>query len=144
MTLRVLSTHGDPHLCGLTEIELFDSTAKKIIVLPANVTVRNIGRHGASGASSGIQMSTKALVNGCKFTNEHRNMWIGSLPLPQNPPIHLEVVIHFALSSDLAAIKIWNYNKSVRDSTKGVRDIEILLNDELKFEGVVKMGRGQV
>lgn len=89
-------------------------------------------------------MSTKALVNGCKFTNEHRNMWIGSLPLPQHPPIYIEVVIHFALSSDLAAVKIWNYNKSVRDGTKGIRDVEILLNDELKFEGVVKMGRGQV
>ena len=89
-------------------------------------------------------MSTNALVNGCKFTNEHRNMWIGSLPLPQHPPIYLEVVIHFALTSDLAAIKIWNYNKSVRDSTKGVRDVEVLLNGQLKYEGVVKMGRGQV
>ena len=82
LVLRVLSTHGDPHLCGLTEIELFDTAAKKIIVLPTNVSVRNIGRYGASGGSTGIQMSTKALVNGCKFTNEHRNMWIGSLPLP--------------------------------------------------------------
>ena len=48
------------------------------------------------------------------------------------------------LSSDLAAIKIWNYNKSVRDSTKGVREIEVFLNGENKFGGVVKMGRGQV
>lgn len=24
LKLRVLSTHGDPHVCGLTEIELFD------------------------------------------------------------------------------------------------------------------------
>jgi len=144
LKMRILSTHGDPHLCGLTEIELFDSTAKKIVVLPANVTVRNIGRPGAAGGSSGIHMSTKALVNGEKFTNEHRNMWIGSLPMPQTPPIFLEILVYFALNVDLAAVKIWNYNKSVRDSTKGVRDIELYLNGELKYEGTVKMGRGQI
>ena len=144
LKIRVLSTHGDPHLCGLTEIELFDSAAKKIVVLPPNVTVRNIGRSGAAGGSSGIHMSTKALVNGEKFTNEHRNMWIGSLPLPQTPPIFLEILVYFALNIDLAAVKIWNYNKSVRDGTKGVRDVELYLNDELKYEGTVKMGRGQI
>ena len=89
-------------------------------------------------------MSTKALVNGEKFTNEHRNMWIGSLPLPQTPPVFLEISVYFALNIDLGAVKIWNYNKSVRDGTKGVRDIELHLNDELKYEGTVKMGRGQI
>lgn len=44
----------------------------------------------------------------------------------------------------MAAIKIWNYNKSVRDSTKGVRELEVFLNGEHKFGGTVKMGRGQV
>lgn len=53
-------------------------------------------------------------------------------------------MIYFMLSSDLAAIKIWNYNKSVRDSTKGVRELEVFLNGEHKFGGDVKMGRGQV
>lgn len=50
--IKVLSTHGDPHLCGLTEIELFDNSAKKIVVLPANVSVRNVGRPGASGVGA--------------------------------------------------------------------------------------------
>lgn len=88
-------------------------------------------------------MSTKVLVNGEKFTNEHRNMWIGSLPPPQRPPVHLEIVIQFALTTKLAAVKIWNYNKSLRHGAKGVRDIQLFLNDELKYEGPVKMGRGQ-
>ena len=73
MRIKVISTHGDPHLCGLTEIELFDKHAKKVIILPSNITIKN---------SSGAQMQTKSLVNGEKMTNEHRNMWIGRLPLP--------------------------------------------------------------
>ena len=68
-------------------------------------------------------MSTKALVNGEKYTCEHRNMWIGSLPLPQTPPVFLEIVVYYSKDTDLSAVKIWNYNKSIRDSTKGIRDI---------------------
>jgi len=93
LRIRVLSTHGDPHLCGLTEIELFDLTASRVILLPQNVIVRNTGK---VGGNAGIQMSTKSLVNGQKLTTEHRNMWIGSLPLPQNPPVFLEIVVYFA------------------------------------------------
>ena len=71
-------------------------------------------------------------------------MWIGRLPLPQSPPVHLEIVIYFNLNVELGVVKIQNYNKSVRDGTKGVRDIELYLNDELKYDGIVKMGRGQL
>lgn len=139
LRIKVLSTHGDPHVCGLTEIELFDSSAKKVVVLPTNISVKNVGRQGGSafGASSN---ATKVLVNGEKFTTEHRNMWIGSLPPPQTPPV--EIVIQYALKTELAAVKIWNYNKSLRNGTKGVQDIQLFLNDELKYEGPVRMGRG--
>jgi len=33
--LKVVKTYGNPHLCGLTEIEIFDSDAKKITLAPA-------------------------------------------------------------------------------------------------------------
>jgi hypothetical protein len=69
-------------------------------------------------------------------------MWIGRLPLPQNPPISLEIIIFFALTIDLSAVKLWNYNKSMRDGTKGIRDIELYINDDLKFSGTVKMAKG--
>ena len=126
-------------MCGLTEIEVFDSKAKKILIPPASIEVRNQGGFG----NTAISMTTKALVNGEKFTTEHRNMWIGHLPPPQQPPLHLEIYIWLPKDSEVSAVKIWNYNKSVRDSTKGVREIELYLNNELKYEGTVKMGRGQ-
>lgn len=87
-------------------------------------------------------MQTKSLVNGEKFTNEHRNMWIVRLPPPQNPPVFLEVIVNFAITIELSAVKLWNYNKSLRDGTKGLRDIELFLNDDLKYTGIVKMARG--
>ena len=50
-------------------------------------------------------------------------MWIGYRPaLPKN----LEIVIILDKSQDLGGLKIWNYNKSAIDCTKGVKDIQIL------------------
>lgn len=88
LRIKVISTHGDPYHCGLTEIELFDQHAKKVVILPNNIVIKNEPKNGPS-------MSARTLVNGIKFTNEHRNMWIGSLPLPQSPPIYLEIIMSF-------------------------------------------------
>jgi hypothetical protein len=41
LRIKVISTHGDPHMCGLTEIELFDQNAKKVVILPTNITIKN-------------------------------------------------------------------------------------------------------
>lgn len=110
------------------------------MVLPQNVEIKN---QGFSGSISPATMTTKALVNGEKFTCDHRNMWVGHLPPPQTPPVYLEIIIHFQSGTELSALKVWNYNKSVRDSTKGVREVEVFLNNEIKYEGTVRMGRGQ-
>jgi len=56
------------------------------------------------------------------MTTEHRDMWLGSLPVPQYPPVYLEIVMYYPVMR-LSAVKIWNYNKSVRDATKGIKDI---------------------
>lgn len=43
LIIRVLSTYGNPHICGLTEIELFDKMASKINLVPAALSLRNLG-----------------------------------------------------------------------------------------------------
>lgn len=50
-------------------------------------------------------------------------MWIGYLP-PQ--PKNLEIVILLNQDFQLGGVKIWNYNKSAIDCTKGIKDIQIL------------------
>lgn len=42
--IRVLSTLGNPHVSGLTEIEVFDENAKKINVTPSCIMIRNLGK----------------------------------------------------------------------------------------------------
>ncbi len=112
LVLKILKTYGNPHLCGLTEIEIFDQNSQKIQLVPASISVRNLGQ--------GPKSSLIKLLDGHKLTNEERHMWIGYLP---PPPKSLEIVIVLDSSIQIGGLKIWNYNKSAIDCTKGVKDI---------------------
>ena len=45
LIIRVLSTYGNPQICGLTEIELFEKTESKINLVPAALSLRNLGHN---------------------------------------------------------------------------------------------------
>ena len=68
-------------------------------------------------------------------------MWLGYLP---TPPSRLEIMIRFDKSINIGGLKIWNYNKGILDCTKGVYELQILLNDEIKWNGQLSPGKGQV
>ena len=78
--IRILSTLGNPHVCGLTEIELFDVNLNKIALSPSCIMIKNQGR--------GPKVQVDKLINGVKLTNDEKQMWLGYLPLP---PKHLEI-----------------------------------------------------
>jgi protein JBTS26 len=74
--------------------------------------LRNLGQ--------GPKISLLKLLDGHKLTNEERHMWIGYRPAP---PKNLEIVIQLDKSIEIGGLKIWNYNKSAIDCTKGIKDI---------------------
>lgn len=82
--MRVLSTLGNPHVCGLTEVELFDSNAEKIPLVASCIMVRNQGK--------GPKVSVEKLVNGKKLIKDDKQMWLGYLPTPPN---RLEIMFRY-------------------------------------------------
>ena len=130
--LRILSTLGDPHVCGLTEIELFDSHAAKIQVGSSQIMIKNPGK--------GPKVSVEKLINGMKLTRDEKNMWLGYLP---TPPSTLEIQIRYDKNIQIGGIKIWNYNKGIIDCTKGVFQMQILLNDSIKWTGTMQPGKSK-
>ena len=126
-----MSTLGNPHVCGLTEIELFDQNSEKINLPPACVIIKNHGK--------GPKQSTEKLINGAKLTTNDKQMWLGFLPLP---PHNLEIHIYFDKSIQLGGLKVWNFNKGILDCTKGVQQMQVLLNHQLLWEGSLEPGKG--
>lgn len=45
-----------------------------------------------------------------------------------DPPKCLEIGIHGKSRKGIGALKIWNYNKSLAESSKGIKEVEVLLN----------------
>ena len=62
--------------------------------------------------------------------------------MPQYPPVYLEFKIFYNQSAQIGAFKIWNFNKSMKDSMKCVREAEIYLNGQHKFRGIITKGSG--
>jgi len=56
LIIKVISTLGNPHVCGLTEIELFDQNVQRIQIAPACILIRNLGK--------GPKISAEKLING--------------------------------------------------------------------------------
>lgn len=57
------------------------------------------------------------------MTNNAGNMWLGSLP---ENSFKIEIDIYLPENViTVGALKIWNYNKSLIDSGKGVKDMRI-------------------
>ena len=53
-------------------------------------------------------------------------------------------MIRYDKQVQIGGIKIWNYNKGVLDCTKGVYELQIILNDAIKWKGQLSPGKGQV
>lgn len=129
--LRVLTTWGHAHLVGLTEIEVFNENSEQIKLIPSNLQIKNTGH--------GVLSNPSKLIDGEKYTEEEKHMWLG--PMPQ-PPGNLEILITLPSTENVAGMRLWNYNKSLLDSVKGVREIEVWKDGKLVWEGTVTRGCG--
>ncbi|KAI1896263.1 hypothetical protein AGOR_G00093000 [Albula goreensis] len=131
VTMEILSNWGDSRQVGLTEMQFFCLSNRKLYVSPHDLDIRNADHPGNLGA----------LVNGKAKTTKERHMWT----CPFHPPVQLYFIIrnperspHFGISR----IKIWNYNKSLNDLDIGARHVRLYLNSTLVFEGELEKGCG--
>jgi len=128
--IRVISTWGSINEAGLTEIELYNDKGEKLAFNPYDFYLKNCDLESNKGV--------KNLINGFKYTTHPDNMWLCSLP---SPPLTPELYINIKKHT-ISAIRIWNYNKSIIDSVKGFKEIEIIHDDKVIWSGVLNRGPG--
>ena len=79
------------------------------------------------------------LLDGVACTNDDKHMWLGPMPAP---PTCLELALTYSKQEKLGGVRIWNFNKSLLDSVKGVKECEIQLNDSVMWTGTISRGNG--
>ncbi|CAD8084642.1 unnamed protein product [Paramecium primaurelia] len=130
LKMRILSTWGNPSLVGLTEIELYTIDGNKVQLKPYNIKMSN---------AQSLKLP-EILINGKFLTKDAVNMWLGSMP---DPPKTIDIEISYDDDVILGGIKVYNYNKSLIDSVKGVRDMEILCRQNGKvISKIVEIKKG--
>ncbi|XP_072167978.1 katanin-interacting protein-like [Diadema setosum] len=134
--VEVASNWGHPLRVGLTEVQFFDAEGQRITLQPTQVKVHNGDEHVGSLGN---------IVNGKMKTTKERNMW--SCEYEKGTPVllHFQVPVSASLSSPCSAfskIRIWNFNKSLKDLSIGIKKTRILVGGELVWEGTVDKGCG--
>ena len=67
-------------------------------------------------------------------------MWIGQVPRfkTQYPEIHIQIFS----KKGVGALRLWNYNKGLKQANCGVKELEIYVNGSPKWFGIVNKGPG--
>lgn len=58
------------------------------------------------------------IISGHRYTTHEDDMWTCDMP---EPPLTPEILIMLPDLVKISAIRIWNYNRSVKDSIKGIK-----------------------
>lgn len=109
LRICVLSTWGHVQVKDLTDLELLQPTGEKISLVPADIIVKS---------------GNKILSESSKLTsNTHKG---------------LEVNIYYPSKVKLGAIRFGNSDKTALDNMKGIKEIEVLVNGETKWGGILQ------
>jgi len=126
----VKNNWGNPYFAGFTEIQFLDKNNEIIEI--SNFYTKN------NEINNTENMQKILLSKNDGNTIEENKMWYGKMP-PK--PYFLELV--FELKNEVQKIKVWNFN-SPRDLDYGLKDIEILYNNEMIWKGEIKKSYGKI
>ncbi|KAL0241413.1 hypothetical protein GEMRC1_006648 [Eukaryota sp. GEM-RC1] len=130
ITFHLLSTWGDDNWIGLAGIEVFDKFGKKIVIDSIDADPFCV--------SESDPRKPINLIDDCPRTTSIYHQWLAPFTGTN------KIFITFKQDFDISLVRIWNYNSSRIHSTRGVRGLKILLNEELIFSGEVTQGEGKI
>ncbi|XP_058536514.1 katanin-interacting protein [Ochotona princeps] len=135
LVINITSTWGDRHYVGLNGIEIFSSQGEPVQIASIQADPPDINILPAYGKDPRVVAN---LIDGVNRTQDDMHVWLA----PFTPGQSHSISIDFAHPCQVALIRIWNYNKSRIHSFRGVRDITMLLDTQLIFEGEIAKASG--
>ncbi|XP_063790297.1 katanin-interacting protein isoform X2 [Pseudophryne corroboree] len=135
LCFKIASTWGDRHYVGLNGIEIFSSTGNPVQIAKIEADPPNINVLPAYGKDPRVVTN---LIDGVNKTQDDMHLWLA----PFTPGIIHFIYLDFTYPCKVAMIRIWNYNKSRIHSFRGIKDIEIVLDDTAIFKGEIAKASG--
>ncbi|KAF4527611.1 hypothetical protein B566_EDAN016297 [Ephemera danica] len=123
----ILSTWGDMQFVGLNGLEIYSDTGQHVQVKKIwteSMSFKMVPEHGSR---------IENLLDGVNCTSDDSHLWL----IPYTSGMEHNIKLEFAKQEKIALIRIWNYNKSRIYSNRGVRNVEISLDQSLIFCGEI-------
>ncbi|GAM27479.1 hypothetical protein SAMD00019534_106550 [Acytostelium subglobosum LB1] len=133
MTLTLLSNWGDSNYIGLSGIDMFDYAGDYI-------TLKDISTQLRCQPPPGDDIAK--IIDRCPRTLDDLHLW--QAPFQESSIVQTSITVIFDSVLTLSMIRIWNYNKSRIHSARGVKDMEIRLDNQLIFKGSIKRAPGSL
>ncbi|XP_026321262.1 protein KIAA0556-like isoform X2 [Hyposmocoma kahamanoa] len=133
LEIKIYTNWGDKYLVGLNGVELFDSNGSP-------VAIEKVWTDADTGDQSKHSRADN-IGDGVVRTRDERHAW--TAPTPRGG-IPLAISILLTRCSNLALLRVWNYNKSRIYSSRGVRLVQIKLDDQVIFHGEIARASGEL
>ncbi|CAE7648361.1 KATNIP, partial [Symbiodinium sp. CCMP2456] len=139
LIFNCVSTWGDKDFVGLAGIEIFDGRGFPVVLKDRNRQV-TADPHSINVLDEYDHdpRTPEKLFDQVNLTRDDLHVWLAPF---FNGRVHT-VTVDLDCQTEISMIRVWNYNKSRLHSSRGVRDLEILLDGSPIFIGEVRRAPG--
>ncbi|CAH2306798.1 Hypothetical predicted protein [Pelobates cultripes] len=135
LCIQIATTWGDRHYVGLNGIEIYSSNGNPVKIAKITADPSDINILPAYGKDPRVVTN---LIDGVNRTQDDMHLWL----TPFTPGKRHFIFMDFLQPCNVAMIRIWNYNKSRIHSYRGIKDIEITLDNYKIFKGEIAKASG--
>ena len=123
LRLEIVKSWGDKHFVGLSGMEVLDDDGKALPLLPSSVSAKPRDLNDLPGCS-GDDRTIDKVLDGVNVTTDDSHMWLAPIP-NGGPPNTVTVRFDEAYAPTVSAVRLWNYNKNLDDTGRGVRELRV-------------------
>ncbi len=134
---NIISTWGDMNYVGLSGIEVFDIEGRLVNISESQIQACPPDINILPGYG-GDPRTVDKLVDGHCYTNDDLHVWLTPFTAGEDHTITVDL----GTRTQIAMIRIWNYNKSRIHSYRGAKLITCELDSKLIFKGEIQKAPG--
>ena len=126
LRLEFWESWGDRHFVGLTGLAVLDAKGQAVALRRPDLQAEPQDLNDLPGCS-GDDRTLDKLVDGTNVTADDSHMWLA--PIPNNgKPNTLTIALRDI--SEISGLRLWNYNKSLDDTARGVKVVKVFADDQ--------------
>ncbi|CAE8612015.1 unnamed protein product, partial [Polarella glacialis] len=146
VTIVIHSTWGDQFYVGLTSLELLDGNLATIPLKEGMLEAYPRDLNDLEGVDNDVRTLDK-LNDGVNCTSDDRHMWLAPFLKAQDAQEAPRNLIRFDFGGEkqeVAGFNMWNYNKNVEDTSRGVREFSVYCDDRFIATFLCRKAPGHV